>query len=92
VSDKALRGEVVTQTWLQGELYSVYKQQSCVHTRRLYMEKMQGEPRISEDWHKRWTLEKQGGYTVPDFVHQVETAWKELNNITPKKPGKNEWE
>jgi len=34
-----------------------------------------------------------GGYTVPDFVRQVETAWKKLNNITtPKRPGKDEWE
>ena len=29
-----------------------------------------------------WTIKEQEGYTVPDFVHQVETAWKELNNIS----------
>jgi hypothetical protein len=39
---------------------------------------------------KRWTLGKQQGYTVPDFVRQIEAAWKKLNNIEiPKKSGEN---
>lgn len=29
-----------------------------------------------------WIPEKQEGYTVPDFVRQIKTAWKKLNNIT----------
>jgi len=34
-----------------------------------------------------WNLGEQEGYTVPDFVRQIETAWRKLNNITaPKNP------
>jgi hypothetical protein len=59
------------------------------------MEDVQGGPGAFDNWYRCWTFEKQEGYTVPDFVRQIETAWKKLNNITtPKKPGKgkDEWE
>jgi hypothetical protein len=57
------------------------------------MEEVQGESGIFDSWRGCWMLEKQEGYTVPDFVRQIETAWRKLNNITtPKKPGEDEWE
>jgi hypothetical protein len=57
------------------------------------VEEVQGEFGILDDRRRCWTLEKQEGYTVPDFVRQIKTAWNKLNNITtPKKPGKDEWE
>lgn len=60
---------------------------------RQHMEEVQGEPGTSDGWCECWTLEKQEGYTVPDFVRQIETAWKKLNNINPpKNPGKGRWD
>jgi len=57
------------------------------------MEKVQGGLGIFDCWRKCWILEKQEGYTVPDFVRQIKTTWKKLNNITtPKKLGEDGWE
>jgi len=54
------------------------------------MEKMQGEIGIFHCWCNCWILEKQEGYTVPDFVRQIKVTWKKLNNITtPKRLGED---
>ena len=57
------------------------------------MEEVQGESGTFAVSLRIPNQRQQEGYTVPDFVRQIETAWRKLNNITPpKNPGKDGWD
>lgn len=56
------------------------------------MEEMQGESGVSEVVSILDSGEQEG-YTVPDFVRQIKTAWKKLNNLpTSAEPDEDERE